>query len=323
LRAPANERVRIVAELAVERNSFAGEFGDVAWHTLPPVPLQHPTHRLAFERVAREIGISKQMRPASVVKKMVEYFRSFAPSDEPVATGGDIYLDLALSKKGVCRHRAFAFLVTALNIGIPARLVHNEAHAWVEVQDDRMWRRIDLGGAALNLDDEQRLDRPQHVPPPDPFAWPTGRDGGGDLAHRARQQAQTARDAANPGDAARSHSSGALDPGAAPDPNAPVEPAPAGSELVIEDIDRDIFRGKPMRLRGRIRAAGSACAHVRVDVLIHGARMTSEQRIGSLSTDELGVYDGEVVLPRDIPVGDYELVVATPGNKNCGAGRAK
>ena len=82
---------------------------------------------------------------------MVGYFRSFAPSDDSPESEGDIYLDLALSKKGVCRHRAFAFLVTALNIGIPARFVHNEAHAWVEVRDDQRWHRIDLGGAALDL----------------------------------------------------------------------------------------------------------------------------------------------------------------------------
>ena len=44
-------------------------------------------------------------------------------------------VDLALSQKGVCRHRAFAFLVTALGLGIPARMVINEAHAWVEVLD--------------------------------------------------------------------------------------------------------------------------------------------------------------------------------------------
>ena len=70
---------------------------------------------------------------------MVAYFRSFEPSDDFPNDHGDIYLDLALSRKGVCRHRAFAFLVTALNIGVPTRFVANEAHAWVEVHDSRLW----------------------------------------------------------------------------------------------------------------------------------------------------------------------------------------
>ena len=73
--------------------------------------------------------------------------RSFQDADEGPPPSRDIYLDLAMSKKGVCRHRSFAFLVTSLSLGIPTRVITNEAHAWVEVFDGRMWRRIDLGGA--------------------------------------------------------------------------------------------------------------------------------------------------------------------------------
>ncbi len=325
LRAGSSERVRLVAEIAVERDTFASEYPDVSWRALTPgVPLQPPEHQQAFERVAREIGISKQMRAREVVTKMIEYFRSFAPSDDPPREYGDIYLDLALSKKGVCRHRAFAFLVTALNIGIPARLINNEAHAWVEVKDDRIWHRVDLGGAALDLQDEPHLDRPSHVPPPDQFSWPAGRDSGGDLAHREREQ-QRAAQSQNSG---TSRQNGAPDPNAEPDPDAPPDPNAPPSDrpvprLMIDDIDKDIFRGKPVRLRGSVTADGAPCANVRVDVLLHGAGMSREHRVGSLSTDEKGVYDGAVVLPRDMPVGDYELVIATPGNKRCGPGRAQ
>ena len=77
-----------------------------------------------------------------------------------------------------------------------------------------------------------------------------------------------------------------------------------------------------MRLRGRITADGESCAHVRVDILIQSAQ-SGERKLGSLATDERGVYDGEVGLPRDLTVGDYELFVATPGNASCGAARSK
>jgi transglutaminase-like putative cysteine protease len=43
-------------------------------------------------------------------------------------------LDLARGKRGVCRHRAYAFVIVAQALGIPARFVQNEAHAWVEYQ---------------------------------------------------------------------------------------------------------------------------------------------------------------------------------------------
>ena len=75
-----------------------------------------------------------------------EFPSPIASSNEPPTGHDDVYLDLALSQRGVCRHRAFAFLVTALHLGIPTRMVVNEAHAWVEVSDGTLWHRIDLGG---------------------------------------------------------------------------------------------------------------------------------------------------------------------------------
>ncbi len=321
-----SQRVRLVSEIAIDRDAFASEYPDVSWGELPHVPLQPAAHQDAFQRVSSAIGVSKSLRPREAVSRMVSYFRSFAASDESPSEHGDIYLDLALSKKGVCRHRAFAFLVTAMNLGIPARLVHNEAHAWVEVRDHRMWHRIDLGGAALDLEQDPHLDRPPHVPPPDQFAWPTGRDSGSDLAHRDR--AEALREAAEQ----RGADPNASDPNGAPDPNAPFgEPDPnvpnpardmPATALTLDDIDRDIFRGLPVHIKGKATSDGAACPHLRVDVilLLDG---DVERRLGSLSTDERGAYAGAVVIPAEIPIGDHELVVATPGAAKCGPGQAR
>jgi hypothetical protein len=317
--AQKSERVRLVTEIVIERDTFAGEFDDVSWSGLMRVPAQPTAHQAPFEEVARAIGISRSsMSPRQVVTTMVSYFRSFAPSNEPPNEKEDIYMALALSKKGVCRHRAFAFLVTALNIGIPARLIHNEAHAWIEAHDGRLWRRIDLGGAALDLADEPDLDRPPHMPPPDEFPWPTGRDSGSELARR--QRAEALRDRAD---------SQNVDPSAPPstdprsDPNAPPGPSRNLPEtsLSVDTIDHDIFRGLPVRIKGTARSEGKPCAHLRVDVLLRVRGEAAERRLGSLSTDERGVYDGAVVVPRDVPIGDHELSVATHGSTRCGSGR--
>ncbi|HHH11772.1 MAG TPA: transglutaminase domain-containing protein [Sorangium sp.] len=326
LRGSSPGRVRLVTELAIDRANFASGYDDTRWADLPQLPPQPQAHRRAYRRVARAIGISRRMRPRKVVDKMVTYFRSFEPSDAPPNAHRDIYLDLALSRKGVCRHRSFAFLVTALNVGIPTRLVHNEAHAWVEVRDKNRWHRIDLGGAALNLADEPRLDRPPHVPPPDQFEWPTGRDSGSDLAHRERQAAlANAQNSSDPSDADPAVDPNApADPNAAPDPNLP----PATSQglpdttLTIDNIDRDIFRGLPVRISGTARAEGKACVNMRVDVLLL-VEGEVERQLGSLATNARGVYDGEVVVPAAIPIGDHELVVATVGNQRCGLGQVR
>jgi hypothetical protein len=42
--------------------------------------------------------------------------------------------------------------------------------------------------------------------------------------------------------------------------------------------------------------------------------------IQSLSADEQGRYSGVVVVPLGVEVGDYELVVSTPGDTRCGKG---
>ncbi|MCA9621191.1 MAG: transglutaminase domain-containing protein [Myxococcales bacterium] len=321
------QRVRLVTEIAIGRDAFASEYPDIGWAELPRVPAQPSAHGRAYAKVAEAIGIGRHQRPREVVSKMVAYFRSFAPSDDSPQGEGDIYLDLALSKKGVCRHRAFAFLVTALNVGIPARLIHNEAHAWVEVRDDRIWRRIDLGGAALDLDQDPHLERPPHVPPPDQFPWPTGRDSGSDLAHRDRAESlEKAMEAAgqNGGnDPAGAGSSSQVDPLGAPDPNAPnpAESMPA-TELTLGEVDVDIFRGLPVRIAGKAKSAGQPCPHIRVDVVLV-IDDANERRLGSLSTDERGAFAGAVVIPPDVPIGDHDLVVATPGAAQCGPGQAR
>lgn len=313
-------QVRLVTELAITRDAFASEYPDIGWAELPTVGAQPSAHRESYLQVAKAIGISREQTPRQVVTKMVTYFRSFAPSDESPTGQGDIYLDLALSKKGVCRHRAFAFLVTALNIGIPARLIHNEAHAWVEVRDHRMWHRVDLGGAALDLEQDPHLDRPPHVPPPDSFEWPTGRDSGSDLAHRDRADAIEQQGPNDP------NSPGTIDPLAPgePDPNAP-NPARDMPEttLEIDEVDRDIFRGLPVKIRGKATSEGQPCPYLRVDVFLLMDAGNTKHRLGSLSTDDKGTYAGEVVIPTNIPIGDHELVVATPGANKCGPGQAR
>ncbi len=142
------KRVRLVLELSIARRAFGSEFGEVSWSELArSVPALPPAARASASEVLRAVGISQAQRPAEAVRALVNYFRTFTPSDDAprASSGSALYAELALSKKGVCRHRAYAFVVSALSLGIPARLVRNEAHAWVEVSDGLSWHRVDLG----------------------------------------------------------------------------------------------------------------------------------------------------------------------------------
>src|SRR5690606_9842773 len=99
--------------------------------------------------VLARLGVSRAMAPRAAVAKLIEYFRGFEPTEavQPQQDMAKLYQDVALGRTGVCRHRAYAFVLTALALGLPARFVHNEAHAWVEVRDLERWHRVDLGGA--------------------------------------------------------------------------------------------------------------------------------------------------------------------------------
>jgi hypothetical protein len=42
--------------------------------------------------------------------------------------------------------------------------------------------------------------------------------------------------------------------------------------------------------------------------------------VGTLATDERGNYDGSLVLPSSVPLGDYDAVARTFGDTRCGRG---
>jgi hypothetical protein len=318
IRGKTRVRVRLVIEIAISRATFGSDFPDVDWPELArTTPKQPHEHDAPANEVAQAIGVSHQQRPRDVLRKLVEYFRAFAPSEDKPTGHGDIYRDLALSKKGVCRHRSFAFLVTALHLGFPARMVVNEAHAWVEVSDGSLWHRIDLGGAASNLDSQNENERPPYVPPPDPYSWPESRDSGQDLADRSRGGGNA------PGNGSGDADGGAAAPSLSPTASAPRQSSGPDSDVSVTSIDNDARRGMPFHVQGQILDAGAPCAHVRVDLLLVGQGSPQGAALGSLSTDDRGVYDGAIVIPRDFSLGDYELVVVTPGDARCAPGRTR
>lgn len=97
--------------------------------------------------VLERIGLRPQLPVNVVLARLTEYFRSFRDGDLTTPPGTRPYRSLALGGVGACRHRAYAFMLTAQSLGLATRYAGNEAHAWVEVLlPDLGWTRIDLGG---------------------------------------------------------------------------------------------------------------------------------------------------------------------------------
>ncbi|MCB9728743.1 MAG: transglutaminase domain-containing protein [Deltaproteobacteria bacterium] len=145
---------------------------DVPSELRPRLPSEYAGRALA---VASRLGLDPSMPYDRLVGALVRHFRDFEPGDPPPESD-DIYTDLALGKRGICRHRAYAFVVTAQGLGIPARYVFNEAHVFVEVWipgRDAGWLRVDLGGGAERLVIRGTEDKLRHRPRGrDPFERP-------------------------------------------------------------------------------------------------------------------------------------------------------
>jgi len=329
-------RARLVMQLSIPRAAFGGPLGDPSWNDLPfvaPEP-ENVARDAAIVRAA--IGVSRRMRPRQAVASLVRYFRDFADSRDPPPATGNVYLDLALSKKGVCRHRAFAFLVTAQSLGIPTRMVLNEAHAWVEVHDGTLWRRIDLGGAGeFESPNDGQDDRVRYAAPADAFPWPAGADRGEAMLDHARARAVSANggpngvrlsaaaDSAAPGaDKAppgQDKSDSFADPTSEPSPSA-ADGRPE-STIQMAMADSDARRGSPLHVQGAVEAAGQRCPHVAVDLWLRDVDSGRLLFLGTLATDEDGAFAGGVVVPASVALGDYTIVARTAGDTGCGASR--
>jgi len=332
LQASETADARLVMELAIPRATFGSEMADRPWGDLPPIRPVPELVAAAAQDVLAKLGLGKQLTPRENVRRLVAHFRSFVDSDTPLAPSRDVYTDLALSMKGVCRHRAYAFTVTALALGIPTRMVINEAHAWVEVNDGEMWHRIDLGGAGQMLADTAKTTTP-YAPPPDPFQWPAGATRGEDLAsaHRPPSSGNGGGSAPASSSSGGSSSSNGGSNGGSSSANSSSsnrddrtgsgtkdDPRPA-STLTLKVEQRDALRGTAVHLQGAVRADGDACANVAVAIILRAAN-DRDVRVGTLVTDADGNYQGTVTLPTSVPLGDHHVMVRTDGGGRCGGG---
>ena len=325
IRSSARRRVRLTLQLAIDRRSLAGKFAPATYATLAPlVPRLPDSVRPSVGRVLAAVGVSTLQPPAEALRALVQYFRSFVPSASlPVArAGSSLYEELSLGQKGVCRHRAYSFVITALALGIPARMVRNEAHAWVEAFDGELWHRIDLGGAAGTMRIGQAADAPQHRPPADPYPWPEGSQSGMGIVQQSLAASGSASERPSTG---QNQSGSHLRPSTPPLPpeTSPTEsPSLDPATLRFKLVDRSVRRGDAFGIHGSVHADGQQCGFARVDV---GLRDPNGQVIPvqSLPTNQDGEFESRVTLPPSLEVGRYEVVVSTPGTVTCGAAKTR
>jgi hypothetical protein len=89
--------------------------------------------------------------------------------------------------------------------------------------------------------------------------------------------------------------------------------------LTLTLASSDAHRGAPLHVRGTVTSEGEPCGHVTLDVVLR-SRQHGEMVLGVLATDERGAYDGSIVIPFTLPLGDWEVAARTYGDQRCGRG---
>jgi hypothetical protein len=286
-------------------------------------------------RTLDKLGVDADMDLSFAFNKLVGYFRAFEAKKLP-ATSGNIYEDLCDSQAGVCRHRAFAFMITANVLGIPTRYIQNEAHAFVEVWfPERRWQRIDLGGAALRMEvtgaDDKTLHRPAAE---DPFTKPPEYSQSytqleGDIRGLTQQQLSDKKrpldeappsasfDGTNPSAGSGSNSRQAGPDRITPDPSLPTvsqDPKKKTPKLEVTTADSSAFRGDVVHIEGRVTADGKPIADHPIDVFLApaGRGGASPIPLGRTVSDKTGACRQEFTLPGSLNLATYEIYLASP-----------
>jgi hypothetical protein len=265
---------------------------------------------------AAELGIGPESELSAAVQALTAHFRAFEESSDPPEDSGDIYLDLARGRKGICRHRAYAFVVTAHALGLPARFVQNEAHSWVEIElpAGAGWMRIDLGGAAHGLTAQGLEDRAVYHPAePDRLPRPPAYEQSYSLMNRH----------GSPG--GRSDVSSLLERLVEPDlqrvlgqsgDGRDLQSSRAPATIAIDQRDASVLRGGALDLSGGVTSlTGEPASGLRVEISLLAESRRERMLLGVTVTDPRGRFEGSFDVPPDLPVGEYRLVVITPGSE--------
>lgn len=306
-------------------------------------PVLPPNVASAASGVARQLGLDAGAPIARNLARLVAYLRAFRPEPLDAPPGADPYVTLALGRRGVCRHRAFVFVVTAQGLGIPARFVTNAIHAFAEVYVPTVgWVAIDLGGEARLAPESEPV--PQHEPrAPDPFPWPASSQL---TDQRLASQGPTGPSSQGPATsvAGASGASGVTSPSvAAPDRTAPGEaasgevvgdplgtgdavsastpgreqPDPDRRQRLVVSLDRHaahVVRGEALPIAGRVETADGPVPGARVTLSLRGP--AGVVPLGHATCGDDGRFSARLGVPQTVATGDYVVTAtATPPSR--------
>jgi hypothetical protein len=303
---------------------------DVASHAPPELkPTMPDAVRRDAQVTLQKLGVDRDMDLGAAFNTLVRWFRGFQAGDIKNPSG-DTYRDLCDSQTGVCRHRAFAFMITANALGIPTRLVENEAHAFVEVWfPERNWQRIDLGGAALHMEVAGMGNKTLHRPrAEDPFDKPTEYKQNytqleGDIKGLTDQQKADKRKPLDQSPASgQVGANGGIGSGGTgpdritPDPTlqaVPPNPAKPTPKLLVTQASTSAYRGDLIHVEGLVRVDAKPLPDHLVAIYLApaGENGAHPVQIGNAKTGADGTFRVDLPLPAQLGLSTYEIYISS------------
>lgn len=282
--------------------------------SLPPIIQREAMLALGTMRITAEQPLSTSL-PA-----LVEWFRAFEQKPLQQTTDNSLR-DILRERVGVCRHRAFAFMVLASAMGLPVRMVENEAHAFVEVWLPAGWQRIDLGGATSDFTvvggRDRTLHRPRYGDPTDPTnqlartGLPTSVRG---LSSQQLDDQRAGTEQAASGEA----------PIATPrndQAQTRYDPSKPTPSVTLQVRERAAYRGETITVYGRVWLENKALTAIPVDVFLLPESGGDPIYLGRTEAAE-GSYAATLKLPAGTPLERYEVVASVPMSMELNAGRS-
>lgn len=236
--------------------------------------------RPAAAQAVASLNLTGVQNLASILNALKDYYSSFGEGEIPGPEQyADTFLAIHFGKNGCCRHRAFAFVVVAQSLGIPARFIANEAHAFVEVYVPGIgWEQLNLGGCG-----NYRVNNPEGYDTYDPVG----------------------RNATNPKPPA-----GTRPP--------PVPPPVTPKKILIPtftDITESpstVRASEPFTVRGFVQdlRTGAPVANVPVRLFLNVTKTSPGDFIGQGSTGPDGTWEISASVTT-LPASDYQLVAGS------------
>ena len=92
------------------------------------------------------LAITEATTTEQRIDAITHYCQQFSGRTKPT-TGQHLFLFLLQQQQGSCRHRTVVFVALCRYFAIPARIICNSCHAFVEFSLNQTWQSQDLGGS--------------------------------------------------------------------------------------------------------------------------------------------------------------------------------